>query len=214
MAQVLMYCTGGIRCEKASIMLKQRGVQDVFQLSGGIHRYLERYPDGGLFKGKNFVFDKRISLGPATAAVVGTCRYCTTPYDTLHGGRLCTVCREMVLVCPSCRATLKELHCDAHASLERCYFTFLDHYSAAELEVQRQGLELVIGRMGPGSSRKKRRTLVKQLARVESRLQALQPGEHGGSIAGAAAADAVKVEPWPKGGFCRTCYAPSTQCNG
>lgn len=47
--KVLMYCTGGIRCEKASIMLKQRGVADVYQLKGGIHRYLDQFPDGGLY---------------------------------------------------------------------------------------------------------------------------------------------------------------------
>jgi UPF0176 protein len=48
--KVLMYCTGGIRCEKASAMLKERGVEDVSQLKGGIHRYLEQY--GVLFVGR------------------------------------------------------------------------------------------------------------------------------------------------------------------
>jgi predicted sulfurtransferase len=56
--KVLMYCTGGIRCEKASVMLKKRGVRDVSQLKGGIHRYLEEYGDQGFFKGRNFVFDQ------------------------------------------------------------------------------------------------------------------------------------------------------------
>lgn len=51
--KVLMYCTGGIRCEKASAMLRDRGVDDVGQLRGGIHRYLEKYPDGGHFEGLN-----------------------------------------------------------------------------------------------------------------------------------------------------------------
>ena len=50
--KLLMYCTGGIRCEKASAFVKALGVRDVGQLSGGIHRYLEEYTDGGLFKGK------------------------------------------------------------------------------------------------------------------------------------------------------------------
>lgn len=53
-----MYCTGGIRCEKASVYMKSKGVKDVYQLKGGIHRYMEAFPDGGFFKGKNFVFDK------------------------------------------------------------------------------------------------------------------------------------------------------------
>ena len=42
-----MYCTGGVRCEKASAFLRTQGVQDVAQLAGGIHRYLEAFPDGG-----------------------------------------------------------------------------------------------------------------------------------------------------------------------
>lgn len=57
--KVLMYCTGGIRCEKASNFLRSKGLQDVHHLKGGIHKYLEAYQDGGFFKGKNFVFDKR-----------------------------------------------------------------------------------------------------------------------------------------------------------
>ena len=68
--KVLMFCTGGVRCEKASAMLKSRGVADVSQLSGGIHRYLEQYPSerGGLFRGRNFVFDHRVST-PSTSSV-------------------------------------------------------------------------------------------------------------------------------------------------
>ena len=57
--KILMYCTGGIRCEKASAYLKYLGLENVYQLQGGIHRYLEAFPDGGFFKGKNFVFDQR-----------------------------------------------------------------------------------------------------------------------------------------------------------
>lgn len=50
------YCTGGIRCERASALLVQRGLpaDKVFQLEGGIHRYLEAFPDGGHWIGKNY----------------------------------------------------------------------------------------------------------------------------------------------------------------
>ena len=58
---VLMYCTGGVRCEKASYHLKQLGVEEVYQLKGGVHKYLEEFPQGGEWNGKNFVFDKRVS---------------------------------------------------------------------------------------------------------------------------------------------------------
>ena len=65
--QVLMYCTGGIRCEKASAFVRQKlreagdpaAADGVRHLRGGIHKYLEAYPDGGMFMGKNFVFDNR-----------------------------------------------------------------------------------------------------------------------------------------------------------
>ena len=62
--KVLMYCTGGIRCIKASAMLKKRGITDVSHLKGGIHRYLEKYGSGGFYKGKVFVFDQRVALDP------------------------------------------------------------------------------------------------------------------------------------------------------
>jgi len=81
--KVLMYCTGGIRCEKASAYLRKRGVKDVSQLSGGIHRYLEAYPEGSdsVYVGKNFVFDRRMSQSAPGAQVVGRCVGCDAPYD-------------------------------------------------------------------------------------------------------------------------------------
>ena len=66
--RVLMYCTGGIRCESASAHLCAAGIADgVYQLSGGIHRYCQQYGAHSdcLFKGRNFVFDRRVSLAPA-----------------------------------------------------------------------------------------------------------------------------------------------------
>ena len=55
-------------------MLRQRGVDDVSQLSGGIHRYIERFPsnEGGLFHGRNFVFDQRVSVPSSTAVLSST----------------------------------------------------------------------------------------------------------------------------------------------
>jgi predicted sulfurtransferase len=74
--QVLMYCTGGVRCERASAYVRYAlgrvgGSADVYQLSGGIHAYMEAYPEGGYFKGKNFVFDPRIAI-PAKSRQKGT----------------------------------------------------------------------------------------------------------------------------------------------
>ena len=72
-------------------MLRKRGVDDVNQLQGGIHRYLEVYPDGGFFKGKNFVFDKRIAISSESNATVGHCAECHKSYDQLSGSKICTV---------------------------------------------------------------------------------------------------------------------------
>jgi predicted sulfurtransferase len=59
--RILMCCTGGVRCERASAYVKSKGAEfsDVYQLDGGIVRYLEKFPDGGFFRGSNFVYDSR-----------------------------------------------------------------------------------------------------------------------------------------------------------
>jgi UPF0176 protein len=59
--KVLLYCTGGIRCEKATHMFKEKGFKDVSQLNGGIYNYCQQYPDGK-FKGTCFVFDDRMQV--------------------------------------------------------------------------------------------------------------------------------------------------------
>lgn len=60
--EVLMYCTGGVRCERASALLQSEignEINGCFQLQGGVEKYLQEFPDGGFWRGKNFVFDKR-----------------------------------------------------------------------------------------------------------------------------------------------------------
>ncbi|KAF4347253.1 hypothetical protein G4B88_015763 [Cannabis sativa] len=102
---VLMYCTGGIRCEMASAYLRSKGAgfENVFQLFGGIQRYLEQYPDGGFFKGKNFVFDHRMSVGSSDTNILGTCLLCRLPFDDYSSRLRCTYCRMLILVCYSCQ---------------------------------------------------------------------------------------------------------------
>ena len=63
-ARIAMYCTGGIRCEKATAFVKEEGIQDVFHLKGGILKYLETVPaEDSLWEGECFVFDRRVSVG-------------------------------------------------------------------------------------------------------------------------------------------------------
>ncbi|XP_019704323.1 rhodanese-like domain-containing protein 6 isoform X2 [Elaeis guineensis] len=102
---VLMYCTGGIRCEMASAYIRSKGVgfENVFQLFGGIQRYLEQFPDGGFFKGKKFVFDHRISVGSQDVDIVGNCLICRSSFDDYSSRCRCSYCRMLVLVCYNCQ---------------------------------------------------------------------------------------------------------------
>lgn len=78
--QVLMYCTGGIRCERATAYLNKKGVaKNIYQIEGGIHRYAEQFPDGH-FRGKNYVFDGRIAVR-INDDVIGSCHLCKTACD-------------------------------------------------------------------------------------------------------------------------------------
>jgi predicted sulfurtransferase len=183
--KVLMYCTGGIRCEKASIMVKAQGVEEVFQLAGGIHRYLERYPDGGKFLGKNLVFDRRVAMCSENTTVVGRCVNCSGPWDSFQGNRVCCVCRDPILACPPCQKREKGvLYCEEHMYLKHVYYYFIDGFTAVELEGQRMALEALAygmtGGVGQDSKRhkNKRRTIRNQIGKIEQRLEGLNSGPH------------------------------------
>ncbi|KAH1035346.1 hypothetical protein GLYMA_20G095800v4 [Glycine max] len=105
---ILMYCTGGIRCEMASAYIRSKGAgfENVFQ------RYLEQFPDGGFFKGKNFVFDHRISVGSSDANVIGTCLICQCSFDDYSSRCRCAYCRMLVLVCGSCQNESTQYVCE------------------------------------------------------------------------------------------------------
>ncbi|XP_075303388.1 thiosulfate sulfurtransferase/rhodanese-like domain-containing protein 2 [Opisthocomus hoazin] len=99
--RVLMYCTGGIRCERGSAYLRSKAVcREVYQLKGGIHKYLEEFPDG-FYRGKLFVFDDRYTIC-SNEDIISACRYCGILWDQY---KLCSSqhCRQLVLTCPSCR---------------------------------------------------------------------------------------------------------------
>ena len=98
---VLMYCTGGIRCERASALLRQKGLaRNVYQLSGGIHRYTEKYPNG-YFRGKNYVFDGRISVR-ITNDVLTHCDICNTECD-MYTNCINAPCNKHIILCDTCR---------------------------------------------------------------------------------------------------------------
>ena len=102
---VVMYCTGGIRCEKASAYFKHRGFQKVYQLEGGIIEYARQVKDQGLdnkFKGKNFVFDERRGER-ITEEVIAQCHQCGAPFDT-HVNCANQACHLLFIQCEACQA--------------------------------------------------------------------------------------------------------------
>lgn len=103
--KVLMFCTGGVRCERATAYLKSKQVADeVYQIAGGIARYIEQFPDGH-FRGKNYVFDGRITV-KANDDVIGTCHLCKSPADDC---RNCAhaACNLRYVACDACFAKQK-----------------------------------------------------------------------------------------------------------
>jgi len=102
-SKVLLYCTGGIRCEKASAYFRHKGYEDVNQLHGGIIDYIRQVKAEGLdnkFKGKNFVFDER--LGERISdEIISTCHQCGKPCDT-HTNCANDDCHLLFIQCPEC----------------------------------------------------------------------------------------------------------------
>jgi UPF0176 protein len=111
---ILMYCTGGIRCEKASAWFKHRGFKNVFQLNGGIIEYSKEVKEQGIenkFIGKNFVFDER--LGERISDdVISTCHQCGKPCDE-HTNCKNDGCHLLFIQCEACAATFDHC-CSAH----------------------------------------------------------------------------------------------------
>ena len=101
--KILLYCTGGIRCEKASAYLKHKGFKDVNQLLGGIIDYSRQIQNEGLenkFIGKNFVFDERLGE-KITNDVISECHQCGKPSDS-HTNCKNDDCHLLFIQCESC----------------------------------------------------------------------------------------------------------------
>lgn len=98
--QVLMYCTGGIRCERATAYLNEKNIaKTVYQIEGGIVRYTEQYPHG-YFRGKNYVFDGRISV-KINDDILGSCALCKQACDDYHNC-LNAQCNKHFIGCSRC----------------------------------------------------------------------------------------------------------------
>lgn len=101
--QVLMYCTGGVRCERATAYLKEKKVaQEVYQIEGGIQRYIEQYPDG-YFRGKNYVFDDRIAV-KVNNDILTNCDLCPAVCDD-YTNCMNATCNAHFIACQACLKT-------------------------------------------------------------------------------------------------------------
>jgi UPF0176 protein len=116
-----MYCTGGIRCEKASAYLKHKGFKDVHHLQGGIIQYAREVKEQNLdsrFRGVNFVFDERIGER-ITDDVLSQCHQCGQPCDR-HVNCANDDCHLLFIQCESCTSKMDGCcteHCRSIAAL-------------------------------------------------------------------------------------------------
>jgi len=116
---LVMYCTGGIRCEKASAYFKHKGFKNVFQLEGGIIEYTRQVKEQKLenkFLGQNFVFDER-RAERISDDVIAHCHQCGAPFD-VHTNCANDACHLLFIQCDKCKEemnnccsnTCKEIH--------------------------------------------------------------------------------------------------------
>jgi UPF0176 protein len=100
---IIMYCTGGIRCEKASAYMLHQGFSNVYHLEGGIIKYASQVKEEGLpnkFMGKNFVFDNRLGER-ITEDIISNCHQCGKPADT-HVNCANNGCHLLFIQCDEC----------------------------------------------------------------------------------------------------------------
>ncbi|GIZ07981.1 rhodanese-related sulfurtransferase [Flavobacterium sp. UMI-01] len=105
--KLVMYCTGGIRCEKASAYYKHQGFKNVYQLEGGIINYAKQIKEEGLeskFIGKNFVFDNRLGER-ITDDIIAQCHQCGKPCDN-HTNCANDGCHLLFIQCDECKAAM------------------------------------------------------------------------------------------------------------
>lgn len=107
--KVVTYCTGGIRCEVISAMMKKRGFKDVYQIDGGIVKYGEQYKDDGLWEGSLRVFDNRMTVEfSEKAKTIGKCTHCKGKTSNFENCAW-VGCNDLVLICENCKESPKLL---------------------------------------------------------------------------------------------------------
>ncbi|QFZ54386.1 rhodanese-related sulfurtransferase [Oceanihabitans sp. IOP_32] len=126
--KLVMYCTGGIRCEKASAYFKHRGFKNVYQLEGGIIEYTRQVNAKQLenkFIGKNFVFDER-RAEKISDHIIASCHQCGKPFD-VHTNCANDACHLLFIQCDACKA-----------EMDNCCSTACKEMHALPYEVQKE----------------------------------------------------------------------------
>lgn len=101
---IVTYCTGGIRCEILSVLMRHRGYQEVYQLDGGIVKYGEKFGDDGYWEGKLFVFDDRMQMGFSDKAEdIADCEQCGRKTSNLVNST--NIRRKLHVMCETCVRT-------------------------------------------------------------------------------------------------------------
>lgn len=113
---VVTYCTGGIRCEALSVLMKNRGFEEVYQMDGGVVKYGEKYGDDGLWEGALHIFDDRMTHRFSDKSIdIGECVHCggkTSNYENCAD----VSCNKLVLICKDCKQSTK---CNEHQTLKK-----------------------------------------------------------------------------------------------
>lgn len=128
--KVVAVCTGGIRCEKATCLLKKKGFENIVQLKDGIHSYMQKYP-GTRFKGSLFVFDNRMTTpvqDSPTREIVGRCAFCNTPSEDIYSDDSVRPSLKVICCTPCAESRRNTLR---HASEAAMYRMMEIQYSTA-----------------------------------------------------------------------------------
>ena len=116
---VVTYCTGGIRCEILSVVMKNRGFKEVYQMKGGIVRYGNAFGDEGLWEGSLYTFDDRLTIDFSDhTKLIGTCAHCDGPTKEFRNCQK-PACHQLVLLCDPCYDKHLDMPCKHDREIKR-----------------------------------------------------------------------------------------------
>ena len=116
---VVTYCTGGIRCEILSVVMKNRGFKEVYQIKGGIVHYGNKFGDDGLWEGSLYTFDDRLTIDFSDhTKLIGECAECKGATKQFRNCQKAE-CHQLVLLCDPCYATHTERACNHEREFKR-----------------------------------------------------------------------------------------------